>query len=74
MTWDTVHAIGWMSVAAMAAWLLIDAFRSGRTIGSRSDNVRVTNPGGFWTTQGITALALLGAVWGLFKTLEGMTI
>jgi hypothetical protein len=74
MSWETLHAVAWMSVAAIAAWLLIDAFRSGRTIGSQSDNLRAANPGAFWIVQCVTVLVLGGAVYGLFRTFETMNI
>jgi hypothetical protein len=74
MSWHTLLAIAWMSVAAIAAWLLIDAFRSGRVIGSRHDNLRATHPGGFWMMQLFIALVLAGAVYGLFRTFETMNL
>jgi len=72
MPWQTVPSIAWMTVAAMSSWLLIDGFRSGRVIGLRWNQDRVSHPGRFWTSQGVTALVLVGAVYGLFKALESV--
>jgi hypothetical protein len=74
MSWEALHAVAWMSVAAIAAWLLIDAFRSGRTIGSRHDNLRAAHPGAFWMVQCATVLVLGGAIYGLFRTFETMNV
>ena len=74
MSWGTLHAVAWMSLAAIAAWLLIDAFQSGRTLGSKGNDVRTTNPGGYWFAQGVTILVLAGAAYGLFRTLEAMNL
>jgi hypothetical protein len=74
MPWETVPSIAWMTVAAISSWLLIDSFRSGKAIGFRWNQDRVTNPGRFWATQGMTAVVLVGAVYGLFKALEAVNL
>jgi hypothetical protein len=72
MPWQTLPSVGWMTVAAISGWLLIDGFQSGRAIGFRWNQDRDTNPGRFWMTQGVAALILGGAVYGLFRTLENL--
>jgi hypothetical protein len=72
MSWVTVHSVAWMSVAAIASWLLIDGFQSGRSFGSRHDNQRDTAPRAYWTSQCVLFLVIAGAAYGLFRTLEGM--
>jgi hypothetical protein len=74
MTWGTLHAVAWMSLAAISAWLLIDGFQSGRTIGSRNTGQRENSPRAYWTVQTATALVLIGAAYGLFRTLEAMNL
>jgi hypothetical protein len=72
MSWVTVHSVAWMSAAAIASWLLIDGFQSGRSFGSRHDNQRGTNPRAYWMSQTVLFLVIAGAAYGLFRTLEGM--
>ena len=72
MRLETILAIGWVSVAAIASWLLIDGFRSGKAIGFRWNQDRTSDPARFWSTQGVMALVLVGAVYGLFRALESM--
>jgi hypothetical protein len=72
MPWETVPSIAWMTVAAISSWLLIDGFKSGKAIGFRWNQDRISNPARFWTTQGVTALVLVGAVYGLFRALESV--
>ena len=72
MSWVTVHSVAWMSVAAIASWLLIDGFQSGRSFGSRHDNQRDTSPRAYWTSQVVLLLVIAGAAYCLFRTLEGM--
>ena len=72
MSWVTVHSVAWMSVAAIASWLLIDGFQSGRSFGSRNDNQRDANPRAYWASQIALFLVIAGAAYGLFRTLEGM--
>ena len=72
MRLETLLSVGWMTIAAISSWLLIDGFRSGKTIGLASNQDRTSNPARFWTTQGVTALVLLGAIYGLFRALKSL--
>ena len=72
MSWVTVHSVAWMTAAAIASWLLIDGFQSGRSFASKHDNQRAAHPGAFWASQVFLAAILMGAAYGLFRTLEGM--
>jgi hypothetical protein len=72
MPLEALQSIAFMSAAAIASWLLIDGFRSGRATGFRWNQTRDTHPGRFWASQGVTFLILGGSIYGLFKTLESM--
>jgi len=61
-----------MTTAAIASWFLIDGFQSGRSFASKHDNQRVSHPRAFWTSQLVLAVILLSAIYGLFKTFDGM--
>ncbi|HVY90531.1 MAG TPA: hypothetical protein VG942_16820 [Hyphomonadaceae bacterium] len=72
MRLETLLSVGWVTVAAISSWLLIDGFRSGQTIGFRRNQNRVSNPARFWSMQVLMALVLGAAVYGLFRALESM--
>ena len=72
MRLETLLSVGWVTVAGISSWLLIDGFRSGRAFGFRLNQDRTSAPARFWSTQGVMALVLVGAVYGLFKALESL--
>lgn len=74
MSWVTLYCVAWMSLAAIASWLLIDGFTSGRGLGSRHNNQRARHPTAFWTSQMVLGLILGGAAYGLFRTLESIAV
>ena len=71
MPLETLLSIAWVTVAAIASWLLIDGFRSGKAIWNQD---RTSSPARFWSTQGVMAIVLVGAVYGLFRALESMNL
>jgi hypothetical protein len=72
MPLENLLSIGWVTVAGISSWLLIDGFRSGKAIGFRWNQDRRSAPARFWSTQSVMALVLVGAVYGLFRALESL--